>query len=244
MSVVDLHAYQRDGYYPLPDFLGKEDIASAVAFFDRLEVIDELPDSYQVEYDESGDVRRLRKLRRLLWNAPAFWGPLLNRAGVPELARQVIGEDATAVFHAAFLKPARVGAEVALHQDQALWTYEYPKAFSVWFALTEVSPANGGLFGSPASHTGGAVPHRNCPHYPWHASLDASEDGLREPVQFRLSPGDAVMWDRYFAHGSAPNSSAEDRRGMVVVFADASAPGFQATDSFPLARLTDLASGE
>lgn len=240
MPVIDPDLYQRDGYQLLPELLTAEDRSRAVAFFDGLDGAAEVPASYQAEYDEGDGVRRLRKLRRLLWNDPQVWGPLLNRAGVTDLARQVIGDSAGVVFHAAFLKPALVGTEVALHQDQALWTNHYPKAFSVWFALTDVSPANGGLFGSPGSHSGGQVAHRDRPGYRWHASLDAVEDGLREPVQFELKPGDGVMWDRYFAHGSAANTSSADRRGMVVVFADSSDPGFAATDHFPLEALHAL----
>ncbi|MFF7361820.1 phytanoyl-CoA dioxygenase family protein [Streptomyces sp. NPDC008125] len=240
MPEMDLDIYRRDGYQLLPGLLAEEDIGRAVGFFDHLDGAAEVASSYEPEYDEADGVRRLRKLRRLLWNDPRVWGPMLNRAGVPELAREVVGDGAAVVFHAAFLKPALVGTDVALHQDQALWTYEYPKAFSVWCALTKVSPVNGGLFGSPGSHSGGLVPHRDRPAYRWHASLDAAEDGLREPVQFELAPGDGVVWDRYFAHGSAANTSSQDRRGMVVVFADSSAPGFRARDSFPLADLLAL----
>ncbi|WP_030210006.1 phytanoyl-CoA dioxygenase family protein [Streptomyces sp. NRRL S-87] len=240
MPVIDLDRYRRDGYQLLPGLLDDEDRRRAVAFFDDLDGAAEVSPSYEPEYDEGDGVRRLRKLRRLLWNDPEVWGPLLNRAGVTDLARQVVGDSAGVVFHAAFLKPALVGTEVALHQDQALWTHTYPGAFSVWFALTEVSPANGGLFGSPGSHSGGEVAHRDRPQYRWHPSLDAAEDGLREPVQFELRPGDGVMWDRFFAHGSAANTSPADRRGMVVVFADSSAPGFAAKDHFPLDALHAL----
>jgi hypothetical protein len=240
MTDIDVDRYRGEGYHLLPDLLGEKDLRRAVEFFDSLDAVDEVPAGYEAEYDAGEGVRRLRKLRRLLWNDPELWGPVLNRAGIGDLARSVVGPHAAVVFHAAFLKPARVGTEVALHQDQALWSYEYPAAFSVWVALTPVSPDNGGLFGCPASHASGHVPHRDRPHYTWHASLDAAEDGLNEPVQFVLRPGDGVMWDRYFAHGSAANTSADDRRGMVVVFADASSPDFRAKDSFPLRELLAL----
>ncbi|MFJ8621296.1 phytanoyl-CoA dioxygenase family protein [Kitasatospora sp. NPDC093550] len=240
MPTIDIDSYHRDGYHLLPGMLGTDDHRQAVDFFDALDAADDVAPGYEAEYDEADGVRRLRKLRRLIWNDPKVWGPILNRTGATDLARQVVGDRAAVVFHAAFLKPALVGTEVALHQDQALWTYTYPKAFSVWYALTPVSPANGGLFGCPASHAGGHIPHRDRPHYRWHASLDVAEDGLREPVQFDLSPGDAVMWDRFFAHGSAANTSPDDRRGMVVVFADASDPEFRAKDSFLLDDLAAL----
>lgn len=240
MPDIDLNQYNRDGYHLLPGILGPNDCLRAVEFFDSFDAAKEVAASFEPEYDTEGGVKRLRKLRRLLWNDPELWGPLLNRAGIADLAQKVIGEQAAVVFHAAFLKPAQVGTPVALHQDQALWSYEYPNAFGVWFALTAVSPENGGLFGCPASHASGCVPHRDRPEYTWHPSLDVAEDGLNEPVQFVLEPGDGVMWHRCFAHGSAANTSANDRRGMVAVLADARRPGFQAKDSFLLADLCGL----
>ena len=233
--------YQRHGTLTLGRRLSDDAVAEAVAFFDDLDAAD-APESFQPEFDGDGADRRLRKVRRLLWNDPRRWGPMLADAGIPALAEAVLGGGAAIVFHAAFLKPARIGTPTPLHQDQALWRHEYPGAFSVWFALTDVSPANGGLHGCPGSHRAGTRPHADRPEYPGHPSLDAVADGLGEPRQFDLVPGDAVMWDRNFAHGSAANTSDGDRRGMVVVLADASVPGFRSRDHFPVGDLASPAA--
>lgn len=241
---VDVGAYRRDGYHVLPRLLAEEDRLLAIATLDALDAADRIDAGYEAEYDTDGGIRRLRKLRRLLWNDPGLWGPLLNRSGIGELAGLLIGPDAHVVFFAAFLKPAKIGTEVALHQDQALWRYTYPGAFSTWIALTEVSRANGGLVGCPGSHARGLIEHKDRAEYPWHPSIDAVEEGLTGPVALTLRPGEAVIWDRYFAHGSGRNSSGTDRRGIVVVFADANAPGFAAADRFSLSDLTALGAGE
>jgi ectoine hydroxylase-related dioxygenase (phytanoyl-CoA dioxygenase family) len=238
--MFEIGDYEARGYHELPGLLGEADRQRAVTEFDRLESREEVPLSYEAEYDEADGRRRLRKLRRLIWNDLEAWGPMLVRSGVPELARQVLGDGATIVFHAAFLKPAEIGTPVAAHQDQALWSREYAGAFSLWFALTEVHRDNGGLFGCPGSHADGLIEHRDDPRYEWHPSLDLERDDLGEPVHFELDAGDAVMWDRYFVHGSAANTSAADRRGMVVVLADGADPGFDARDSFPIGKLEPL----
>lgn len=137
------------------------------------------------------------------------------------------------VFSAAFLKPARIGTAVGLHQDQALWSKDYPSAFSAWIALTDVGPHNGGLAGRPASHHV-MLAHSDDPDHPWHPTLAAVADTLRDPHDFILSPGDVVVWDRLFAHSSAANDSDRDRRGMVVVFADGGAEGFDPIDCMSL----------
>lgn len=141
---------------------------------------------------------------------------MLNRAGAPEAAEQIIGPSAVMVMHAAFLKPARVGTPVAAHQDQALWSAEYPGAFSMWMALTSVSQENGGLYGYPGSHAGGVIPHAPDPAHPWHDALTHVANRLGRRHDFRLQPGDAAVWDRAFVYASEANTADNDRRGMVV----------------------------
>lgn len=234
---IDVDLYQADGYLPLGRLLGDADVSLVSGQFDDLDTSGNVPSGYEAEYDGDGPGRRLRKLRRLVWNEPELFGPILNRAGVPDIAEAVIGPHATAVFHAAFLKPARIGTHVAPHQDQALWSRVYPGAFSIWFALTEVTPGNGGLYGYPSSHAQGVIPHKEDSDHPWHESLSYASDSLGEAHQFDLSPGEAVMWDRCFVHGSGGNSSSSDRRGMVIVLADGSGEEFSATDAMPITQL-------
>lgn len=235
LSREQLGDYVRDGWLALRGLMPDAVRESALLALDELDRRPAVPPGYQAEHEPGGG--RLRKLRRLLWTEPQVWGPVAARCGAPEVATQLLGERATLIFHAAFLKPGQVGSEVALHQDQALWSRQYPGAFSIWFALSEVTEENGCLVGCPGSHAGGEIPHRDRPGYRWHASLDAAEDGLGSPASITLRPGDAAMWDRYFVHGSRPNRSGRDRRGMVMVFADGGAPGFEPTDRMLVSEL-------
>jgi ectoine hydroxylase-related dioxygenase (phytanoyl-CoA dioxygenase family) len=45
-----------------------------------------------------------------------------------------------------------------------------------------------------------------------------------------MNAGDVILWHRYMAHSSGPNLSNRDRMAMVMVFADAGRPAFQAHD--------------
>ncbi len=230
---VDIARYEEQGFLELGSLVDPADVATINELFESLDTGARLPASWEPQYDESTGERRLRKLRRLLWNRPEFFAPILCRAGLPEIAEAVIGPNAVVVFSAAFLKPARIGTAVGLHQDQALWSKDYPSAFSAWIALTDVGPHNGGLAGRPSSHHA-ILPHSNDPEHPWHPTLAAVADALRAPHDFILNPGDVVMWDRLFAHSSAANYSDRDRRGMVVVFADGGAEGFDPIDRMSL----------
>lgn len=175
----------------------------------------------------------IRKLRRLLWNDPSFWRDWLRRSGIFEFgASAIAGGDPAVVFHAAFFKPRLIGSPVALHQDQALWSHDYPDAVSMWIALSDSTERNGCLQLCPDSHLRGLIPHRDDPDYQWHPCLRPDLDGLSAPKKIPMNAGDVLVWHRYMVHGSEPNLSSEDRLGMVLVFVSAAAPNFRAKDVF------------
>ncbi|MCG6122423.1 MAG: phytanoyl-CoA dioxygenase family protein [Microvirga sp.] len=183
---------------------------------------------FEAEFEPGTDTPR--KLRRLYWNDEAFWRRVFADAHLPQLAERLVGAPVGLTFHAAFLKPAEVGTQVALHQDQALWKYDYPNAVSIWIALTPAKRRNGCLIGCPGSHDRGEIAHVDIPDHPWHPGIDWRAEGLAEPVPYELDPGDALVWHRNFVHGSGPNLSAEPRWGVVMVFVDRTQPGLRATD--------------
>ena len=63
------------------------------------------------------------------------------------------------------------------------------------------------------------------------------EDGVPEPIDVVMDPGDVLVWHRYMVHGSRPNQSRQARTSMVLAFADASAPGFAAKDVYRCSSL-------
>src|SRR5439155_5425019 len=97
-------------------------------------------------------------------------------------------------------------------------------------ALDEAGETNGCLVVYPGSHRMGLLRHEatstlDHPEIP----ADLLRSLVRQPVP--LLPGEALIWDRYLVHESAPNTSNEARRGVQTVFA--SGPVF--TEVGPLA---------
>src|SRR6266496_3487860 len=89
-----------------------------------------IPQGYEAEYEtETLDGRKmLRKLRRLLWNNPEFWIPIIRSSRIPQIMHNLVGNNAVLIFHAAFMKSKKIGDQIAFHQDQALWRFNYPNA--------------------------------------------------------------------------------------------------------------------
>ena len=173
---------------------------------------------------------RVRKLRRLFWNDPEFWGPMLRESGLAELALSAVGRDATLVFHAGFLKSSGGGAATPFHQDCAFWRYDYPGAVSMWLALDDTDEENGCMALCPGSHVRPLLPHR-LHQADWvQPGIDLAAHGLvARPMP--MAAGDVLIWDRKMVHGSAANSSQRPRWGVVMVVADGGCAGFQAFDS-------------
>jgi hypothetical protein len=187
-----------------------------------------IPTSFDAEFEAHTDA--VRKIRRLYWNDEKFWARIFKDNFIPDLAQQLIGTPVALTFHAAFLKPPEIGTEVVLHQDQTLWKHDYPNAISVWVAITSATRQNGCLIGCPGSHKRGAIRHSRIDSYGWHPGIDWREEDLPEPLSYELEPGDALVWNRYFVHGSGPNLSTQPRWGIVMVFVDRSPAHLRTTD--------------
>ena|ERR1700686_2315389 len=225
-------AYETQGWAVFSDILHPSLRNSAVKWIHAAEARAGEDSALEPEFEPETLKGQLsvRKLRRLLWNDTPFWTDWLAQSGILELGASFIRGEPAVVFQAAFLKPGIIGSKVALHQDQALWTYDYPKAVSVWIALSNSTQRNGCLKLCPGSHLRGLIPHRSDPKYPWHPCLDPDLDSLPAAQEIPMAQGDVLVWHRYMVHGSEANVSGEDRIGMVVVFVDAAASNFKAKD--------------
>jgi len=227
-------ALEAEGHTRLDALFGPAELRRIGDWLGRIEALGAaVPDSFQPQFEDTGGPPRLRKLRRLFWNDPGFWAPMLQRAGVFDFARATVPGAPCLILHAAFCKPARIGSAIAPHQDRAFWMHPYPGAVTVWVAIDAATPANGCLELYPGSHRMGLLPHLAHPGSPWHETVMPADHGL-VAVPAPAAAGDAIVWHADMLHSSAPNRSDADRRGMVLVFADASAAGFQALDEHPI----------
>jgi ectoine hydroxylase-related dioxygenase (phytanoyl-CoA dioxygenase family) len=214
-----------NGFAIIRSVLASDALQKIKLYFEELELRPESElSNFEPQFDLVGTSRRLRKLRRLYWNDRDFWSNQF--AAAFDLCCNLVPNSPELILHAAFLKPSHVGGTVDLHQDQALWDYQYPGAVTLWVAIDSATTHNGGLVGIPGSHLAGLqehlkpdIEHRHS-YLPWSSRLT--------PID--LNSGDAVAWHRHFIHGSPANISSDDRIGVVCVFADTSQSSFKSHD--------------
>ena len=198
-------AYPEDGYEILPRFCDTEELARLERFAERLIAsrlgAAPMPRLLWVRVDEAElnelDARLLARARHA--------------------ASRCLGVSAETLEVRArlFVKPARVGAAVPWHQDEAYSTPELdqPQA-NVWIPLADVDEASGSLRVVPGSHRGPLLPHRPTA-YPLTLEIDAPPPA--GAVSLPVAAGGATVHDRRTVHASWPNRSAARRTAVVFV---------------------------
>ena len=221
--------YREEGYCVIRGAFSSQGLSAVEDWLARFCASARQTPTLEPEFEAGTDV--VRKIRRLFWNDPAFWDPLLSSEGLLDLARSIVSPSPALVFHAAFMKPGDVGSKIAFHQDQALWSFTYPNAVNMWLAVTPSTVENGCIRVCRGSHREGIIEHAWLPDYPVHQAIDVDARGLvSEPVE--MEAGDLLLWDRFMVHGSDANRTHQGRKGVVMVFVDAAQPDFRAKDQF------------
>ena len=119
-----------------------------------------------------------------------------------------------------FCKPAGSGKAVPWHQDGQYWPIEPLRACTLWVALDESTPSNGGLHVISGSHCEGEIPHEAHRNDEAAISVYLTDEALGPARLARshavaLQPGQVSIHDAMIVHGSKSNRSASRRAGVA-----------------------------
>lgn len=117
------------------------------------------------------------------------------------------------------MKPAFHGSEVSWHQDSAYWTQvppqvDPPAIVTCWVAIDNVTEDNGCVKMVPGSHKFGVLPHARGGNN----LLHVEGVNLNSAVPVVLPPGGVSFHHSCTVHGSAPNRTANRRRGIALTY--------------------------
>lgn len=119
------------------------------------------------------------------------------------------------------------GSQTNWHRDIRYWSFERPELVSLWLALGQERPENGGLLVIPGSHRFDIAPERYDaakflrPELPENQALIAT----RVPVE--LAAGDALFFHSRLFHAAGRNQTSEVKFSLVFTY--------RAADNAPLA---------
>jgi phytanoyl-CoA hydroxylase len=220
-GVVDLSAYQRDGFLVYPDLLGLDEVEALRRETLRLSRGERGPvDGLAQAGPGVADEEVLRsvlcihfphKLSRAMHN-------LLLHPRVVEVLTMVIGPDVKAMQSMLFVKAEGKPGQ-AWHQDEYFIPTRDRSLAAAWIALDDATTENGCLWVLPGSHRRGVIyPEREIDDDRFDCTTEAyhfpySDD---EAVPVELPAGGAIIFNGYLLHRSLPNRAPRSLRRAVA----------------------------
>lgn len=148
--------------------------------------------------------------------------------------RQLVDSAEVALWTAKLnLKSSRVGSGFAWHQDTPYWVHDCDEAErlpNVMVNFDDSSVSNGCLNIVQGSHKLGMLPGCSDPRqlagfYTDPAGFDAS---AQKPIE--VPSGSVVFFHPLAVHGSMPNNSSKQRRGIILTYQPANRPTLKKKD--------------
>ncbi len=161
----------------------------------------------------------------------------------PELldhVAELIGDDILLWSSDIFNKPAGSHKRVGFHQDSPYWGLSPTEGLvSVWIALTHSQPESGCMQVIRQTHSLGVLPH--CNTYAADNMLSVGQEveydcASAEITDVALQAGECSIHHFNLIHGGQPNTSDQDRIGLVFRFISAQTKQSQGPDSATLMR--------
>ena len=167
-----------------------------------------------------------------LWRRDTDFQACCLDSSLPCLAAQLLRSPRlTLLYDQLFIKPP-LGEPTPWHHDLPYWPIEGNTVVSLWLALSEVSPENGGLEFIRGSHRWGrplrtfSVDYANGQYTPPAATTDddpipdfEAERDRHEILCWDLSPGDAIAFHALTLHHASGNrSNTAARTGYALRF--------------------------
>ncbi|MGH7142940.1 MAG: phytanoyl-CoA dioxygenase family protein [Planctomycetota bacterium] len=216
VSVAEIEAFQRDGYFLREGVFSRDEVArvrEACAAVMREEYATGSPPDWP-GWRVGDDPLAVRKYDNA-WKANDIIKRCVCDKRVGDIAAALIGATGMRLFHDQFLfKPAHGGKVVTWHQDWGYWQcIDGPRTVTCWIALEDVVPEGGPMLYMRGSHKleVSALP-----------TAISGDDEMRpdflkqfEEVPVILKAGGVAFHHGLLFHGSGKNTSDRDRWAIV-----------------------------
>jgi phytanoyl-CoA hydroxylase len=226
--VAELEELRRSGFVVVPRFIAPGDLA-ALNFAARTELAARAaPLELEADLKYPGAPRSHgaaggETVRRLL-DAYAR-AEIFRRVAISPAIRAwmsaCFGEEAMlsrAHHNCLMTKHPRYGSETHWHRDIRYWSFEREDLVSVWLALGEETPENGGLWFVPGSHAMAIDADRFDEAKFFRKDLERNGQILRTAVSPRLAPGDAVFFHCNTLHSAGRNGGDAVKFSLVYSY--------------------------
>lgn len=216
LSDEQVAAFQRDGYLLVRGLYDAGEIAEIARWTQEVAESPETPgrDWKYFETSAADGARILCRIENFVPHHEGF-GALITRRKMQQAVSELFGEEAV-LFKDKINFKLPGGDGFREHQDaQAGWLDYASLHITAMVAIDATNEANGSLEMIPGLHRQGLVG-------PLWAPLTDEHTGSAKYVAVHCQPGDAVFFDSFAPHRSAPNRTDRARRVLYITYNRAS----------------------
>lgn len=212
LSQQQIESFNRNGFIWVRGLYSAEEIRQISEWTDEVAAFPETPGKYMM-YFESSQANGARILCRIENFVPyhAGFSKLITTRRMQQAVSELFGEPAV-LFKDKINFKLPGGDGFKEHQDvQAGWDEYASIHLTAMVAIDATNEQNGSLEMLPGQHQKGLLGDK------W-APLTDRDTGGQEYVAVHCQPGDAVFFDSFAPHRSAPNLTQQARRVLYITY--------------------------
>ncbi len=229
LTRAQIDEYNEIGSVVVPDVLSADEVARlrrvTDGFVDRARTISVHDEIYDLEDSHTPEIPRVRRIKAPHLHDPAF-ADLVRHIGIVAVLRDLWGPNIRFDTAKLNMKSAGFGAAVEWHQDWAFYPHTNDDLAAVGVMMDDMADENGPLLIVPGSHRGPVYDHHADGRFCGAMDPTRGEVDYDKAIALTGKAGAITVHHVRAVHGSAPNTSARDRRLLLFQF--------RAADAWPL----------
>ena len=221
--------YQTEGYLVVENALSTESIERVKTRLREYTHGDREPETFtsqleprvergELDVDEEGDA--VRKFEGLgMVGEDDVFAEIAHHDTITSVVEQLLGPNLKLLRSAAMFKPPSVGSEKGLHQDAAYYPIQPMDHVTTWIALDDATLENGCMTVIPGAHKDGILNHAAV-EYDTDIVINDTKYDDADLVELPMDAGDVLFTHCLTPHYTAPNSTEQWRRALIMSYMD------------------------
>lgn len=227
LTQEQIYFYHQNGYLGVENVLSAEEITDlrrvTDEFVEKSREVTEHTDVFDLEPGHTSETPRVRRIKNPASNHIVY-DQTLRHDRIIDIVEQLIGPGVSHNGHKLNMKYPEFGSPVEWHQDWAFYPYTNDDLLAVGVAIDDMSIDNGCLMVIPGSHKGPTLDHHQ--NGVFVGAVTDPNFKLDNAVPVEVKSGGISIHHVRTLHGSAPNTSSNPRRLLLLMYT--------AVDAWPL----------
>lgn len=226
ITAGQVEAYRRDGFIVVENIFSDEEIGQMCSVLDELiaaaQGLTDHDDVYDLEPSHTPDAPRVRRIK-LPFKVHPVYRQMAEHPRLLAVLSALLGPDLRLHGGKINLKSADYGAPVEWHQDWAFYPHTNDDVLAVGVMLDDMTLDNGPMLLMPGTHRGPTYDHHQDGRFVGGIDPEQCPLDFSTAVPVTGKAGACSFHHVRAVHGSAQNTSGDDRRLLLYQVAAADA---------------------